>query len=79
LISVTTRKSGGRVVKQLPGISCHLPSGFGENRILSCADAAAKAILSLMAAKGCDAEMETPVHARGACVECGGMVDYEGG
>ncbi len=26
-----------QVVKQLQGISCHSPSGFGENKILSCA------------------------------------------
>ncbi len=68
-----------QVVKQLLGISCHLPSGFGENRILSCSDAVAKAILSHMAVKGYDADLETPVHARGACVECGGMVEHEGG
>ena len=68
-----------QVVKQLLGISCHLPSGFGENRILSCSDAVAKAILSHMAAKGYDNDLETPVHARGACVECGGMVEHEGG
>ncbi len=33
-----------QVIKQLQGISCHSPSGFGENKILSCADAVAKAI-----------------------------------
>ncbi|MEA3485533.1 MAG: adenosylcobalamin-dependent ribonucleoside-diphosphate reductase, partial [Candidatus Aerophobetes bacterium] len=32
------------VVKQLKGISCHRPYGFGENKVLSCADAIAKAI-----------------------------------
>ena len=37
-----------QVIKQLQGISCHSPSGFGENKILSCADAVAKAIQSHM-------------------------------
>ncbi|NMC73095.1 MAG: vitamin B12-dependent ribonucleotide reductase, partial [Geobacteraceae bacterium] len=33
-----------QVIKQLLGISCHAQSGFGDNKILSCADAVAKAI-----------------------------------
>ena len=37
---------GRSVVKQLLGISCHSPSGFGDNKVLSCADAVAKAIRS---------------------------------
>nr|HPQ41446.1 vitamin B12-dependent ribonucleotide reductase [bacterium] len=32
------------IIKQLIGISCHKPSGFGSNRILSCSDAIAKAL-----------------------------------
>ena len=68
-----------QVVKQLLGISCHCPSGFGDNRVLSCADAVAKAIQAHMAAKGYDAEIGDPGHARGACPECGGIVEHEGG
>ena len=34
------------VVKQLIGITCHKPSGFGDRQVLSCADAVAKAIQS---------------------------------
>ena len=41
-----------QVIKQLQGISCHSPSGFGENKILSCADAVARAIQSHMSANG---------------------------
>ena len=41
-----------QVIKQLLDISCHSPSGFGENKILSCADAVAKAIKSHMASNG---------------------------
>ncbi|MBI5599412.1 MAG: vitamin B12-dependent ribonucleotide reductase [Deltaproteobacteria bacterium] len=32
------------IVKQMRGISCHLPVGFGGNRVLSCSDAMAQAI-----------------------------------
>jgi len=32
------------VVKELRGISCHRPFGFGPNRVLSCADAVGKAL-----------------------------------
>ena len=68
-----------QVVKQLLGISCHMPSGFGENRVLSCSDAVAKAIQSHMLAKGYDTTPENQVHERGACPECGGIVEHEGG
>jgi ribonucleoside-diphosphate reductase alpha chain len=68
-----------QVIKQLMGISCHLPSGFGDNRVLSCADAVAKAIQAHMAAKGYDTGMEAQTPERGACPECGGIVEHEGG
>ncbi len=68
-----------QVIKQLMGISCHLPSGFGDNRVLSCADAVAKAIQAHMAAKGYDTGMEAQAPERGACPECGGIVEHEGG
>ena len=64
-------------VKQLIGITCHKPSGFGDNRVTSCADAVAKAIQTHMAEHG----MEELRHAisGGACPECGGAVEHEGG
>ncbi len=68
-----------QVVKQLLGISCHLPAGFGENRVLSCSDAVAKAIQFHMTEKGYDTDLENQVHERGACPECGGRVEHEGG
>ena len=68
-----------QVVKQLLGISCHLPAGFGENRVLSCSDAVAKAIQAHMTEKGYDTGMENQIHERGACPECGGRVEHEGG
>lgn len=68
-----------QVIKQLLGISCHLPSGFGDNRVLSCADAVARAIQAHMAAKGYDTGLEAQAPERGACPECGGIVEHEGG
>ncbi len=68
-----------QVIKQLLGISCHSPSGFGDNRVLSCADAVAKAIQSHMMENGYDVNAEVAHQERGACPECGGIVEHEGG
>ncbi len=68
-----------QVIKQLQGISCHSPSGFGENKILSCADAVAKAIQSHMSANGFKTEKEAVQFLKGACPDCGGSVEHEGG
>ncbi len=66
-----------QAVKQLIGISCHKHAGFGKNRITSCADAVAKAI-RLHTRKEDDAKL-APVNNGGACPECGGVVEHEGG
>ncbi|HIJ80547.1 MAG TPA: vitamin B12-dependent ribonucleotide reductase [Desulfuromonadales bacterium] len=69
-----------QVIKQLQGISCHCPSGFGDNRVLSCADAVAKAIQNHLIDNGYDdIEAGNARHERGACPECGGIVEHEGG
>ncbi len=71
-----------QVIKQLHGISCHSPSGFGENRVLSCADAVAKAIQYHLSANGGSGKVpyqEKSVLFKGACPECGGIVAHEGG
>ncbi|MEI6207667.1 MAG: vitamin B12-dependent ribonucleotide reductase [Desulfuromonadales bacterium] len=68
-----------QVVKQLLGISCHCPSGFGDNRVTSCADAVAKAIQDHMVTNGYDINTEKIKQERGACPECGGIVEHEGG
>ena len=68
-----------QVVKQLLGISCHCPSGFGDNRVLSCADAVAKAIQNHMIDHGYDVNEVIAKQERGACPECGGIVEHEGG
>ena len=68
-----------QVVKQLQGISCHSPSGFGENKILSCADAVAKAIQAHVAANGGKVQHVKRVFLKGACPDCGGIIEHEGG
>ncbi len=66
-----------QAVKQLIGITCHKPAGFGDNRITSCADAVAKAIELHMLN---DEESPTRfVNNGGACPECGGPIEHEGG
>lgn len=66
-----------QAVKQLIGITCHKPAGFGQNRITSCADAVAKAIQLHMVS---DDEIPTKFTSNGgACPECGGPVEHEGG
>ncbi|MDT8440991.1 MAG: vitamin B12-dependent ribonucleotide reductase [Desulfuromonadales bacterium] len=66
-----------QAVKQLIGITCHKPAGFGNNRITSCADAVAKAIQMHMTEHGEDDL--THAASGGACPECGGPVEHEGG
>jgi ribonucleoside-diphosphate reductase alpha chain len=68
-----------QVIKQLQGISCHSPSGFGENKILSCADAVARAIQSHIEANGGKVQHQKREFFKGACPDCGGIVEHEGG
>lgn len=70
---------GRQVIKQLLGISCHAQSGFGDNKVLSCADAVAKAIQTHMKLAGNEIDIEEKPFERGACPECGGVVEHEGG
>lgn len=66
-----------QAVKQMIGITCHKPAGFGENRITSCSDAVAKAIQMHVAEHG---EIDvTHANNGGACPDCGGPVEHEGG
>jgi ribonucleoside-diphosphate reductase alpha chain len=68
-----------QVTTQLMDISCHSPSGFGADKILSCADAVAKAIRNHMSSTGHAEKMEKRSLFKGACPECGGRVEHEGG
>ncbi len=67
-----------QIVKQLSGISCHKQIGVGKNKVLSCADAIAKAIKEYADLTWKSPE-EMPFFARGACPVCGGPLDPEGG
>ncbi len=74
------------IVEQLKGISCHSTAWGQGGKILSCADAIAKAVELYMGTrdgKHSTAEifknMVTPVMRKGACPECGGIVEHEGG
>ena len=68
-----------QVIKQLLDISCHSHSGFGENKIMSCADAVAKAIQRHMTFNGptVPETIVTKPLIKGACRECGGPIAYE--
>ncbi len=70
------------IIKQLIGISCHKPAGFGENRVTSCADAIAQAIREHTEHNNGKRNQELHNEnnmAFGACPECGGAVEHEGG
>ncbi len=85
LISLAFRSGipAEHVVKQLKGISCHMPAWEpGGGRILSCADAFAKAIERCVLPQ--DAQLsidfrESSFGHLGACPECGGALFSEGG
>jgi ribonucleoside-diphosphate reductase alpha chain len=71
-----------QVIRQLKGISCHLPSWeAGGGRILSCADAVAKAIEAFIMPEGEQLAMDFGGGANhaGACPDCGGTLVHEGG
>ena len=68
-----------QVIKQLLDISCHSHSGFGDKKILSCADAVAKAIQNHLASTGHAEKMVKRALFKGACPECGGKIEHEGG
>ncbi|MFC1848667.1 vitamin B12-dependent ribonucleotide reductase [candidate division CSSED10-310 bacterium] len=85
------------IVEELMGISCHQPSGFGNNKIRSCADAIAKAISLHLEMQENEIQQSQPRppqpliypvegtngdvfnFSRGACPECGGVIEHEGG
>lgn len=68
-----------QVIKQLKDISCHSHAGFGPTKVLSCADAVAKAVHSHIARSGQEEGPEKRSLFKGACPECGGQVEHEGG
>jgi ribonucleoside-diphosphate reductase alpha chain len=88
LISLALKRgaSTGEIVEQLKGIRCHVPYGMGPNATLSCADAIGKALerryVSGAAAKASAApepQLSLVEVAQGACPDCGGSIEHEGG
>jgi ribonucleoside-diphosphate reductase alpha chain len=87
LISLAFRSNidPGEVVHQLKGVSCHQPTWQSGGKILSCADAIAKCIERYLwqeEGTGGNGGPEKPMDELlliGACPECGGTVEHEGG
>lgn len=86
LISLSLRSNieSEEIVKQLKGISCHQPSWTEGGKILSCSDAIAKALEKYQhrGEKGDNGNgklKHQDVMQIGACPECGGAVEHEGG
>jgi ribonucleoside-diphosphate reductase alpha chain len=77
-----------KIAKQLKGIRCHVPLGLGPNQVLSCPDAIGKALADKYLAEGAPTyfyeepvkQLEMPIaYAQGACPDCGGAIEHEGG
>ncbi|WP_236861808.1 TSCPD domain-containing protein, partial [Candidatus Magnetominusculus xianensis] len=77
--------SPDEIITQLKGISCHLPGWANGGKISSCADAIAKALEWYCHGevnRGNYKDAGQPSMADimvGACPECGGAVEHEGG
>ena len=92
LISLAFRsgQTPEEIMKQLIGISCHRPFGFGENKILSCADAIAKTLQLHINMNGNNINNKEKNekkeilkfeenHMGGSCPDCGGIINFESG
>ena len=85
LISLALKKgaSAAEVVEQLKGIRCHQPYGLGPNAVTSCADAMGKALerryVQGAAAGAPEPQLAFAEVAQGACPDCGGVIEHEGG
>ncbi len=71
------------VIKQLKGITCHNQIWTNGGKITSCSDAIAKALEKYMQkgekGNGDGLKIQSVVMFIGACPECGGTVEHEGG
>lgn len=68
------------IVRQMKGISCHSPIWHDGGRILSCSDAIANALekYHVKGEKG-NGDRHDVIMLMGACPECGGAIEHEGG
>lgn len=82
LVSLAFRSNiePSEVINQLKGISCHSPIWHEGGKILSCSDAIAKALekYNTKGKKG-NGDSGKVVMLMGACPECGGAIEHEGG
>jgi len=82
LVSLAFRSNiePSEVINQLKGISCHSPIWHDGGRILSCSDAIAKALekYNTKGTKG-NGDSHKAEMIMGACPECGGAIEQEGG
>jgi ribonucleoside-diphosphate reductase alpha chain len=71
------------IIKQLKGITCHNQTWANGGKITSCSDAIAKALEKYMEkgtkGNGNGGKHHTETVFIGACPECGGAVEHEGG
>jgi ribonucleoside-diphosphate reductase alpha chain len=70
------------ITKQLKGISCHQPAWAKGGKISSCADAIAKAVENFRLVEsdcGGNGKKGEVAMMIGACPDCGGAVEHEGG
>lgn len=68
------------VINQLKGISCHSPTWHDGGRVLSCSDAIARALEKYNAkGKKGNGDSNKVIMLMGACPECGGAIEHEGG
>ncbi len=86
LISLALRSNvePEEIVQQLKGISCHQPSWNEGGKVLSCSDAIAKALEKYYhpggnGDNGNGHSKDNDAMLIGACPECGGAVEHEGG
>ncbi len=88
LISLALKRGASpqEVVEQLKGIRCHVPYGMGPNATLSCADAIGKALERRYVAGAAaqtghapEPQLSLVEVAQGACPDCGGAIEHEGG
>jgi ribonucleoside-diphosphate reductase alpha chain len=87
LISLALKKGAApaEIIEHLKGIRCHVPYGIGPNATLSCADAIGKALErryvagASQVATAPEPQLSLVEVAQGACPDCGGAIEHEGG